>query len=148
MEAYVRHCVAGTESGTFLTWTTISQEEQKPVGSTGYLNIDRQNKKLEIGGTWVSPDWQRTAINTEAKYLQLRHAFDMLGCNRVEFKTDSLNSKSRAALLRIGAVEEGTMRNHIVMPDGRLRHSVYFSVIAEEWPGVRARLEEKLAQTG
>jgi RimJ/RimL family protein N-acetyltransferase len=146
MEAYVRHCVAGTESGTFLTWTTISLEEQKPVGSTGYLNIDRQNKKLEIGGTWISPDWRRTAINTEAKYLQLRRAFDMLGCNRVEFKTDSLNSKSRAALLRIGAVEEGTMRNHIVMPDGRLRHSVYFSVIAEEWPGVRARLEDRLAQ--
>jgi RimJ/RimL family protein N-acetyltransferase len=146
METYVRHCVAGTESGSLLTWTTISLEEQKPVGSTGYLNIDRQNRKLEIGGTWISSDWQRTAINTEAKYLQLRHAFETLGCNWVEFKTDSLNSKSRAALLRIGAVEEGTMRNHMVMPDGRLRHSVYFSVIAEEWPGVKAKLEDKLSQ--
>jgi len=141
MEAYVRLCVGGTEAGTLLTWVTVGRETDQPVGSTGYLNIDRQNRKLEIGGTWVAPAWQRTAVNTEAKYLQLRHAFETLACNRVEFKTDSLNAKSRAALARIGAVEEGTMRNHIVMPDGRLRHSVYFSVIAEEWAAVKARLE-------
>ena len=146
MEAYVRHCVAGTEAGTFVTWATVLRDTDRPVGSTGYLNIDRQNRKLEIGGTWVAPEWQRTAVNTEAKYLQLRHAFETLGCNRVEFKTDSLNAKSRAALARIGAVEEGTMRSHMVMPDGRLRHSVYFSVIASEWPGVKARLEEMLGR--
>jgi RimJ/RimL family protein N-acetyltransferase len=146
MAAYVRHCVAGTKAGTFLTWVTVARQTGQPVGATGYLNIDRQNRKLEVGGTWVAPAWQRTAVNTEAKYLQLLHAFETLGCNRVEFKTDSLNAKSRAALLRIGAVEEGAMRNHVVMPDGRLRHSVYFSVIAEEWPEVKARLEGMLGR--
>jgi RimJ/RimL family protein N-acetyltransferase len=118
------------------------------VGSTGYLNIDRQHRRLEIGGTWIAPEWQRTACNTEAKLLQLTHAFETLGCNRVEFKTDSLNERSRAALLRIGATEEGTFRNHMVMPDGRLRHSVYFSVIESEWPRVRVRLEALLERKG
>ncbi len=144
MQAYVQHCVAGTKAGSLLTWTTVSREADRPVGSTGYLNIDRHNRKLEIGGTWIAPAWQRTAVNTEAKYLQLTHAFETLGCVRVEFKTDSLNEKSRAALLRIGATEEGTMRNHITMPDGRLRHSVYFSVIESEWPWVKARLEKMI----
>jgi RimJ/RimL family protein N-acetyltransferase len=92
----------------------------------------------------VAPPWQRTAVNTEAKYLQLRHAFEELGCIRVEFKTNSLNEQSRAALLRIGAVEEGTFRNHRIMPDGSLRHSVCFSVIVEEWMAVKARLQRML----
>ena len=127
-----------------LVWVTVSREIGEPVGATGYLNIDRHNRGLEIGGTWITPQWQRTACNTEAKYLQLRNAFETLGCIRVEFKTASLNAKSRAALLRIGAVEEGTMRNHIIMPDGRLRHSVYFSVIESKWPAVKARLEGML----
>ena len=96
----------------------------------------------------ITPSWQRSAINTEAKYLQLSHAFETLGCIRVEFKTDSLNVKSQQALVRIGAVQEGIFRNHMVMPDGRLRHSVYFSVIESEWPGVRARLEALLERKG
>ena len=144
MLGYVRHCVAATDSGSMLVWVTVSRELGAPVGATSYLNIDPANRKLEIGGTWIVPQWQRTASNTEAKYLQLRHAFESLGCLRVEFKTDSLNERSRAALLRIGAVEEGTMRNHIIMPDGRLRHGVYFSVIESEWPSVKARLEGML----
>jgi len=146
MEAYVRHCVAGIEAGEFVTWVTVSRETDEVAGATGYLNIDRANRKLEIGGTRISPRWQRKAVNTEAKYLQLTHAFETLGCVRVEFKTDSLNEKSRAALLRIGAIEEGTLRNHIIMPDGRFRHSVYFSMIEAEWPSVKARLEGMLGR--
>jgi RimJ/RimL family protein N-acetyltransferase len=146
MLAYVQHSVAATDEGSMLVWVTVSLEEGAPVGATSYLNIDRANRKLEIGGTWIAPKWQRTACNTEAKYLQIRHAFETLGCVRVEFKTDSLNGKSRAALARIGAVEEGTMRNHIIMPDGRFRHSVYFSVIDSEWPQVKTRLEEMLGR--
>jgi len=144
MLGYLQHSVAATESGEMLVWVTVSRELGEPVGATSYLSIDRRNRKLEIGGTWVAPQWQRTPCNTEAKYLQLQHAFETLGCVRVEFKTDSLNAKSRAALLRIGAVEEGTMRNHIIRPDGRLRHSLYFNVLDSEWPGVRARLEGML----
>jgi len=144
MLGYVQHSVAANDSGAMVVWVTVSRELDAPVGATSYLNIDRRNRKLEIGGTWVAPQWQRTACNTEAKYLQLRHAFETLGCVRVEFKTDSLNAKSRAALLRIGAAEEGTMRNHMIMPDGRLRHSVYFSVTESEWPTVKSRLEEIL----
>ena len=146
MLAYVQHCVAATNSGSMLVWVTISRDHDAPVGATSYLNVDGPNRRLEIGGTWIAPEWQRTACNTEAKYLQLRHAFETLGCVRVEFKTDSLNAKSRAALLRIGAVEEGTMRNHMIMPDGRLRHSVYFSVTESEWPAVKLRLEEMLGR--
>jgi RimJ/RimL family protein N-acetyltransferase len=144
MLAYVHHSVAATDSGEMLVWATVSRELDQPVGATSYLNIDRRNRKLEIGGTWIAPRWQRTACNTEAKHLQLRHAFETLGCVRVEFKTDSLNAKSREALARIDAVEEGTMRNHMIMPEGRLRHSVYFSVIESEWPAVRARLRAML----
>jgi RimJ/RimL family protein N-acetyltransferase len=146
MLGYVQHSVSATDSGAMVVCVTVSRELGEPVGATSYLNIDRRNRKLEIGGTWVAPQWQRTACNTEAKYLQLRHAFETLGCVRVEFKTDSLNAKSRAALLRIGAVEEGTMRNHMIMPDGRLRHSVYFSVTESEWPAVKWRLEGMLGR--
>jgi RimJ/RimL family protein N-acetyltransferase len=127
MLPYVRHSVAATDSGEMLVWVTVSRELEQPVGATSYLSIDRRNRKLEIGGTWIAPQWQRTACNTEAKYLQLRQAFETLGCVRVEFKTDSLYAKSQAALARIGAIEEGTVRNHTIMPDGRLRHSLYFT---------------------
>jgi RimJ/RimL family protein N-acetyltransferase len=99
---------------------------------------------VEIGWTWVARRWQRTVMNTEAKYLLLRHAFETLGCVRVELKTDSLNERSRAAILRIGAREEGIFRNHMITASGRIRHSVYFSIIDSEWPAVRARLESML----
>ncbi len=136
------------QSGIGFRFATIDKTSGQPVGSTSYLTIDRQHRHLEIGGTWITPSWQRSAVNTEAKYLQLSHAFDTLGCIRVEFKTDSLNVKSKQALARIGAVEEGTFRNHRIMPDGRLRHSVYFSIIDSEWPSVKAHLEQVMSSYG
>jgi N-acetyltransferase len=141
MRLYIEAELRQQQAGLVLRFVTVAKAVEQLVGSTGYLNIDRQHHRLEIGGTWITPSWQRSAINTEAKYLQLFHAFETLGCLRVEFKTDALNVRSRQALLRIGAVEEGTFRNHMLMPDGRLRHSVYFSIIASEWPTVKAHLE-------
>lgn len=145
MRAYVEAELAKQQAGLVVRFITVAKAIAEPVGSTSYLNIDRQHRRLEIGGTWITPAWQRSPINTEAKYLQLRHAFATLGCIRVEFKTDSLNTKSRQALARIGAVEEGTFRNHMVMPDGRIRHSVYFSITSEDWPAIKAHLEELIA---
>jgi N-acetyltransferase len=145
MRAFVETALKWQTEGTALPFATISAQTGRVVGSTRFANIDKENRHLEIGWTWIAPQWQRTAINTEAKYLMLRHAFEQLGCIRVEFKTDSLNEKSRRALLRIGAKEEGTFRNHMIVHDGRYRHSVYFSVIESEWPEVKARLEERLS---
>jgi RimJ/RimL family protein N-acetyltransferase len=146
MLTYVRGSLAAQAAGASLPFTTIDRATGQVVGSTSFLAIDRGNRRLEIGATWLGVPWQRSACNTEAKYLQLRHCFEDLGCVRVEFKTDSLNAPSRAALLRIGAVEEGTFRNHMICPGDRLRHSVYFSIIDSEWPAVKRRLEEKLAR--
>jgi N-acetyltransferase len=145
MRAYVETALKWQAEGTALPFATISEQTGRVVGSTRFANIDSEDRHLEIGWTWIAPLWQRTAINTEAKYLMLRHAFEKLGCIRVEFKTDSLNEKSRRALLRIGAKEEGTFRNHMIVHGGRYRHSVYFSVIESEWPEVKARLEERLS---
>ena len=111
------------------------------IGSTRYGNIDRTHHRVEIGWTWVAPAWQRSVVNTEVKYLLLRHAFETLSCIRVELKTDSLNERSRAAILRIGAREEGTFRNHMITSSGRIRHTVYFSIVDSEWPAVRSRLQ-------
>ena len=118
--------------------------ESRAVGSTGYLDIDRPNRALEIGMTWYGVPWQRTAVNTECKYLMLRHAFDDLGALRVCLKTDSRNERSQRAIERIGARREGVLRNHRITWDGLNRHSVYYSIIASEWPGVRERLEARL----
>ena len=145
MRAYVASELAKQEAGLVVRFVTLAKAIAQPVGSTSYLNIDRHHRRVEIGGTWITPAWQRSAVNTEAKYLQLRHAFETLGCIRVEFKTDALNTKSRQALVRIGATEEGTFRNHMIMPEGRIRHSVYFSIIHDEWPRVKAHLEGLLA---
>jgi N-acetyltransferase len=144
MRAYVETALRSQEEGTALPYATVWKESGKVVGSTRFGNIDAENRRVEIGWTWVGTPWQRTPINTEAKYLMLRHAFETLGCIRVEFKTDSFNDKSRKALLRIGAKEEGTFRNHMVVHDGRYRHSVYFSIIESEYPAVKILLEEKL----
>jgi RimJ/RimL family protein N-acetyltransferase len=144
MRAYNDYLLDGQAKGITLPLTTVDKASGEIVGSTSFLAIDRANHRLEIGATWLGVKWQRTACNTEAKLLQLRHCFEDLGCVRVEFKTDSLNQRSRAALQRIGAVEEGTFRNHMICPGGRLRHSVYFSVIDAEWPRVKQRLEQSL----
>jgi N-acetyltransferase len=145
MRCYVASELAKQEAGLVVRFVTVAKATDQPVGSTSYLNIDRHHRRVEIGGTWITPAWQRSAINTEAKYLQLWHAFEMLGCIWVEFKTDALNTKSRQALARIGATEEGTFRNHMITPGGRIRHGVYFSVTDDEWPRVKAHLERLLA---
>jgi RimJ/RimL family protein N-acetyltransferase len=128
-----------------LVFATVDRTTGEAVGSTAFLNVDEGNRRLEIGSTWVTPSKQRSAVNTEAKYLQLRHCFDELGCARVEFKTDARNEQSRTALTRIGAREEGVLRKHMLMPDGSWRDSVYFSILDTEWPQVRTALEAKLA---
>jgi RimJ/RimL family protein N-acetyltransferase len=147
MRAFVETALIEHAAGTALAFATVERSSGLVIGSTRFANLDRLHRRVEIGWTWIAPAWQRTAANTEAKYLMLRHAFDVWDCNRVEFKTDSLNVRSRAALRRIGAVEEGTFRNHMVTASGRLRHSVYFSVIREEWPVVRSELEAKLRRS-
>ncbi len=145
MMRYIRTALSDQEKGTALPFATIEKATGTIVGSTRYMNIDAAHKRVEIGRTWVAPPRQRTAINTEAKYLMMRHAFETLGCNRVELKTDMLNTKSRNAILRIGARQEGVLRSHMVTWSGRLRDTVYFSVIAPEWPEVKANLEAKMA---
>ena len=132
------------ERGESVVFTTVEISSGRVLGSTRFMNIDRNNRRVEIGSTWIAPAWQRTAVNTEAKYLMLRHAFEVWGCFRVELKTDALNQKSRNAILRVGAREEGTLRRHVVTWTGRVRDSVYFSILDSEWPEVKARLEEKL----
>jgi RimJ/RimL family protein N-acetyltransferase len=146
MRAYIEEALAGQARGTVLPFVTIEKSVGRVIGSTRYANIDALHRHLEIGWTWIAPPWQRTAVNTEAKYLMLRHAFESLGCIRVELKTDSLNERSRNAILRLGAKEEGTFRNHMITSTGRRRHSVFFSIIDSEWPEVKANLEEKLAR--
>jgi RimJ/RimL family protein N-acetyltransferase len=144
MRAYLETALKEQEAGVSLPFVTLEKASGRVVGSTRFGNIDRSNRRVEIGWTWVARGWQRTFVNTEAKYLMLRHAFENWGCIRVEFKTDSLNERSRQALRRIGAQEEGTLRNHMMTETGRLRHSVYFSIIDSEWPTVKAALEAKL----
>ena len=144
MMRVIRAQLAEREKGLSLPFATVDRALQKVVGSTRFMNIDLANKRLEIGSTWIAKPWQRTGINTEAKYLMMRHAFETLDCNRVEWKTDSLNTRSRNAILRLGAKQEGIFRQHMVTWSGRLRDTVYFSVIAPEWPEVKAGLEAKL----
>lgn len=144
MASYIANALREQQQGVSLPFALVARETRRPIGSTRYGNIDRTNHRVEIGWTWVAREWQRTAINTEAKYLLLKHAFETLGCIRVELKTDSLNERSRAAILRLGAQEEGIFRNHMITASGRIRHTVYFSIVDAEWPGVKARLEARL----
>ena len=144
MASYIETALDEQARGISLPFAIMEHATGRAIGSTRYGSIDRTHHRVEIGWTWVARAWQRTVINTEAKYLLLRHAFETLGCLRVELKTDSLNDKSRAAILRLGAREEGMFRNHMITSTGRIRHSVYFSIIDSEWPAVKARLEAKL----
>lgn len=146
MRTYIETALKWQAEGTALPFATIEQSTGKAVGSTRFANIDKANRRMEIGWTWIARPWQRTPINTEAKYLMLRHAFETLGCIRVELKTDALNEKSRNAMLRIGAKEEGILRSHIILHNGRIRDTVYYSIIESEWPGVKRNLESKLSQ--
>jgi RimJ/RimL family protein N-acetyltransferase len=144
MSAYVQTALQEQVAGSALPFALIEKSSGRAIGSTRYANIERVHYRLEIGWTWVARQWQRTAINTEAKYLLLRHAFETLKCMRVELKTDSLNDRSRAAILRIGASQEGIFRNHMITASGRIRHTAYFSIVDSEWPDVKVRLEAKL----
>jgi RimJ/RimL family protein N-acetyltransferase len=145
MAAYIQSALDAQAAGTALPFATVQAPSGQVVGSTRYMNIDRANRRLEIGATWIAGPWRRTAVNTEAKYLMLRHAFEVLGCIRVELKTDGLNQRSRNAIRRIGATEEGTLRQHMITWSGRLRDTVYFSILDSEWPRVKLDLERKLA---
>jgi RimJ/RimL family protein N-acetyltransferase len=144
MSAYVQTAIKEQAAGSALPFALVEKSSGRTMGSTRYGNIDRDHHRVEIGWTWVARQWQRTPINTETKYLLLRHAFETLRCIRVELKTDSLNERSRAAILRIGARQEGIFRNHMITASGRIRHTVYFSIVDSEWPEAKARLEAKL----
>jgi len=130
--------------GVSLPFATFELKSNHIVGTTRYMNMDLANRKVEIGSTWIAPAWQRTVVNTAAKYLMLCHAFETWKCLRVELKTDALNQRSRNAILRLGAREEGVLRKHMLTWNGRQRDSVYFSILDSEWPHVKARLEGKL----
>lgn len=138
---WIDSCIARNDFEARIQFAVVHLGEGRAIGSTGYLDIDRPNRALEIGMTWYGVAHQRTGVNTECKYLLLGHAFDDLGALRVCLKTDSRNAVSQRAIARIGAQREGVLRNHRIAWDGANRHSVYFSIIASEWPGVKERLE-------
>ena len=146
MRTWVQDILARETKGTDLPFVAVHLESGRVAGATRYLNIVPQDRGLEIGGTWYGPDFQRTPVNTECKYLLLRHAFETLNCIRVQLKTDLWNERSQKAIERIGAVKEGVLRNHMILPDGRYRDSVYYSILDTEWAGVKARLEEMMTR--
>lgn len=152
MEAWLEAARANAVAGTELPFATVERATGRAVGSTRYMSLALEHLRLEIGWTWLAPAWQGTALNTEAKLLQLEHAFERIGCRRVEFKTDARNERSRAALLAVGARFEGVFRKHMIMADGRQRDSAYYSIVDDEWPEVRdalrARLERRMARAG
>jgi RimJ/RimL family protein N-acetyltransferase len=149
MADYVRTAIAARQARSAIPFVTVLLDGGSAgtvVGTTRFMSIDPANRRMEIGSTWIGQPWQRTRVNTEAKYLMLCHAFEVLDSLRIEFKTDSLNIRSRAALLRIGAVQEGIFRSHVITSEGRNRHSVYFSITAEDWPAARRHLEGLLSR--
>ena len=148
VHGYIVEALTWQKAGTAVPFATVARATGDLIGTTRFANIDRANKRAEIGWTLVARAHQRSAANTEAKLLMLTHAFETWGCIRVEFKTDSLNIQSRTALTRLGATEEGIFRNHVICASGRLRHSVYFSITNDEWPAVRQRLIRRLAAGG
>ena len=143
-QSLIDKAFAEQDRGESVVFATVEPSSGRVIGSTRFMNIDRVNRRVEIGSTWIAPAWQRTAVNTEAKYLMLRHAFEVWGFMRVELKTDALNQKSRNAILRIGAKEEGTLRRHLVTSTGRVRDTVYFSILDDEWGAVKSKLQNRL----
>lgn len=132
--------------GTDLPFVVIHTASGRVAGTTRYMEIRPEHHGLEIGGTWYGAEFRRTRVNTECKYLLLRQAFEELNCIRVQLKTDSRNERSQRAIERIGAVKEGTLRNHMILPDGEVRHSIYYSILNSEWPGVKKKLQEMLTK--
>lgn len=143
---WVREILARKAASTDQPFVVIHLASGRVAGATRYMEIRPAHRGLEIGGTWYGQEFRRTPVNTEAKYLLLRHAFETLGCIRVQFKADARNERSLAAIERLGAKREGLLRNHMILPDGVIRHSVYFSILDDEWPAVKVRLEEMLAR--
>jgi RimJ/RimL family protein N-acetyltransferase len=148
MRSYIETALDEFRRGFSLPFVTIEKSSNKIVGSTRFGNIDAKNRKCEIGWTWINPLWQRTFVNTEAKLLMLRHAFETWNYIRVELKTDVLNEKSQNAMIRLGAQKEGVLRRHIITDTGRFRDTVYFSIIDSEWQSVKVNLEQKLRDNG
>ncbi|HMG11898.1 MAG TPA: GNAT family protein [Gemmatimonadaceae bacterium] len=146
MRGYLESALELQRAGATLPFVTIERSTGRVVGSTRFGNYDPANRRIEIGWTWIARPWQRTAVNTEAKYLMLTQAFEKLHCVRVELKTDVLNKPSRKAMLRIGAIEEGVLRKHTLMWTGRYRDSIYYSILDEEWPDVKKQLERMLSR--
>jgi RimJ/RimL family protein N-acetyltransferase len=144
MRAWIHYLFDESARGTYLPFTVIHLESNLAIGATRYLNIDPPNLALEIGGTWYAVAYQGTDVNTECKYLLLRHAFETLGCIRVQFKTDARNLRSQRAIERLGAVKEGVLRKHMLLPDGFIRDSVFYSILDTEWPTVKAKLATRL----
>ncbi len=144
MRRYVAQALDEQCRGVSLPFAVVDRAAERVIGSTRYGNVDLANRRLEIGWTWYAPAYQRTGANTETKLLLLAHAFEALALNRVEFKTDALNERSRNALLRLGAVQEGIFRRHMTTSTGRVRDTVYFSIIDAEWPAVKSRLKALL----
>lgn len=141
MEQLIASVLQNQQAGACLPFAIMSFQRGCAVGETRYHSFQLQDHGLEIGWTWLTPSVQRTGVNTECKYLLLRHAFEAMGAIRVQFRTHHLNTNSQRAIERLGAVKEGVLRNHLIMPDGSYRHSVYYSIIESEWPSVKARLE-------
>ena len=146
MKEYADEALREAEKGAALPFVTIDKASNRVIGSTRFANFDRDNEHVEIGWTWITPEFQRTFANSEVKYLQLTHAFEVWKVARVELKTDVLNSKSRNAMLRMGATEEGALRKHILCYGNRWRDTIYYSVLDTEWPQVKARLEAFVKQ--
>lgn len=145
---FVETAIAERKRRESMAFVTIERASGRIIGSTRFMNIAFNHRRVEIGSTWIAPPWQRTAVNTEAKYLMLRHAFENWGCLRVELKTDAFNEKSRNAIRRIGAKQEGILRKHMITWSGRVRDDVYFSILDDEWPAAKAALEAKLQPGG
>jgi RimJ/RimL family protein N-acetyltransferase len=144
LERSIEDALKQQQAGTALPFATIDRAAGRAIGGTRFGNIDPKNRRVEIGWTWLGRPFHRTAINTEAKLLMLEHAFDRLDCIRVEFRVNVLNVRSRSAVMRLGAQQEGILRHHEIAPDGRLIDWVYYSILRDEWPGVRENLEKKL----
>jgi RimJ/RimL family protein N-acetyltransferase len=147
MSEHVKMLLARAARGTDLPFVVVLLESNKPIGCSRYLEIREDHRALEIGGTWYARAYQRSGVNTECKYLLIKHAFETLGCIRVQFKTDARNQRSQKSLERIGAVKEGTLRRQMITADGHVRDSIYYSIIESEWPSVKATLEEKLKRS-
>ncbi|MCJ7434515.1 MAG: GNAT family N-acetyltransferase [Anaerolineales bacterium] len=146
MANWVRDMLGRAARGTDLPFAVIHLASGRVAGATRYLNIVPKDRGLEVGGTWYGLEFQRTAVNTECKYLLIGHAFEMLGCIRVQLKTDLLNERSQKAIERIGAKKEGVLRNHLILPDGRIRDSVFYSILDSEWPKVKKNLKEMMKE--